>query len=41
MGDKVEKESQERPKKVTRDTEQVLLEAKVIARWAEKPFYIS
>ena len=27
--------------KVTRETEQILLEAKVIARWEEKPFYIS
>jgi hypothetical protein len=41
MSDKVGKESQERLKKVTRETEQVLQEAKIIARWVEKPFYIS
>lgn len=41
MGDKVGKEKQERHKKVTRETEQVLQEAKVIVRWEEKPFYIS
>jgi len=41
MSDKVGNEKLGRYKKVTRETEQVLQEAKVIARWEEKPFYIS
>jgi hypothetical protein len=30
-----------RYEKITRETEQILQEAKVIARWEENPFYIS
>jgi hypothetical protein len=41
MGEKVEKEKQERQKKLTRETEQILQDAKVIMRWEKNPFYIS
>ncbi len=41
MDDKVGNEKKDRYKRITRETKQVLQEAKVIARWEEKPFYIS
>jgi len=41
MGDKVQKENQEITWKFKREAKQVLREAKIIARWDKKPFYIS
>ena len=41
MGDKVGNEKKDRYKRITRETKQVLQEAKVIARWKKNPFYIS
>jgi hypothetical protein len=41
MGEKVGKDKQERQKKLTRETEQILQNAKIIARWEKNPFYIS
>ena len=41
MGNKVKEENQESAKKSKKEAEQVLREAKIIARWDKKPFYIS
>jgi hypothetical protein len=41
MGNKMGKEKQAPPKRLTKEIEQVLQEAKVIARWDDKPFYIA
>jgi len=41
MDDKRGNEKRVEYKKIMRETEQVLQEAKVIARWEKKPFYIS
>jgi hypothetical protein len=34
-------ESKARSHRITKDGAKVLREAKIVARWAEKPFYIS
>ena len=41
MGNNLRKEKKEPPKRLTKEIEQVLQEAKVIARWDDKPFYIA
>jgi hypothetical protein len=40
MSNKDEKKNQSK-RTLNRETEQVLQEAKIVARWAKKPFYIS
>jgi len=40
MSNKGEKRDQSK-RTLNRGTEQVLQEAKIVARWAKKPFYIS
>jgi hypothetical protein len=40
MSNKDEKRNQSK-RTLKRETEQILQEAKIVARWAKKPFYIS